>query len=311
MNLHLINTVLCVSRCSNFAEAAYILNYTPAVVSKHVASMEKELGIKLFLRGNKSSSAELTEEGNAILPELVAISEAWESMKGTVALLKMQEGPLRIGSPHKRWNYGEENIINEYILSNPEGEIEHTHGSAAELLRRLGAGKLDGAFLVFQGDMENVECIRAFCAGHDCQVVTIGEIRDMYMAVSASFAENYPNGADFSAFEEFSIAFNSDREALAGGNNMEPFEALAKKHGFPLRAMFLDTNESGVYGLTGRMKLAVPSPLGEQSHPGVGYVHLNDWPGCVRCCFISMNKNPSPALKRFRATIAEYVKQPR
>ena len=173
MNVHLIKTIVTVSKCSNFAEAAYLLNYTPAVVSKHIASVEKELGVKLFLRGNKSNSAELTSEGRAVIYELIAMQEAWEKLNGTLSMLKDKPGPLRIGTPHKRWTYGEEEIITDYILENPETGLEQVHGYASELLRQVGAGRLDGAFLVVQGDPDEIGFIHEFRCERECEFILV------------------------------------------------------------------------------------------------------------------------------------------
>lgn len=304
MNVHLIKTIVTVAQCSNFAEAAYQLNYTPAVVSKHIASVEKELGVKLFVRGNKASGAEMTAEGRAVIYELIAMQEAWDKLNGTLSMLRDKPGPLKIGTPNKRWSYGEEDIITDYILENPETGLEQIHGYASEFLRQVGAGRLDGAFLVVQGELDDIGFIREFRQERECEFIPVERQEEMYLAVAQEYAANYPEGATFREFAEFDIAFNSDRLSLACGNNMMPFVELSRKYGFELRSTFLDTNDAGVYRLATQLKLAIPSPRCDRSYPGVGYVRLTDWSGCVSSYFVCMKKNPSPALKRFKAAIA-------
>ena len=72
MNMNVINTIVAVSKSSSFLEAAYTLNYSPAVISKHIAGAEEELGVRLFERGTKSSSLSATPECEALLDDLNA-----------------------------------------------------------------------------------------------------------------------------------------------------------------------------------------------------------------------------------------------
>ena len=76
MDLDAVRTFVAVADVGRFAEAADDLSVTQQAVSKRVAALERELGVRLFTR--TARGAQLTTDGRAFLPharELVAAEQ--------------------------------------------------------------------------------------------------------------------------------------------------------------------------------------------------------------------------------------------
>ena len=76
MDLDAVRTFVAVADAGRFAEAADDLSITQQAVSKRVAALERELGVRLFTR--TARGAQLTTDGQAFLPharELLAAEE--------------------------------------------------------------------------------------------------------------------------------------------------------------------------------------------------------------------------------------------
>ena len=309
MNLSIINTVLTVSRCKSFMEASYALNYTPAVVSKHIARAEEELGVRLFLRGNKANSITRTPECEAVIGDLEQIMSSWERVETTLELLRTdaRKSTVRIGTPRRAWNYGSDEIIAGFYRHSPELSVDMTYAHTEELLRLLSLGKLDGVFLFVQGKAGDYEFLERFRREQECEFFFIEEIRQMYLAISDRLPLARKDEASFAEFRDFTIAFNSDRLAISAGRNMIPFLNLAAKYGFPLRHKALPTLDASVYRLAKDSDLAIPVPDSSFRYEGIKYVRLTDWTEGISCYFVTMRRNDSPALARFNAEVRAFA----
>ena len=73
MDTEAIKTVTLVAQQGSFAAAARVLSVDPSSVSRTVAAVEEDLGLRLFQRSTRSLS--VTEEGEAYLARLVPLLE--------------------------------------------------------------------------------------------------------------------------------------------------------------------------------------------------------------------------------------------
>jgi DNA-binding transcriptional LysR family regulator len=55
MNMKEIEVLSELVNYQSFSDAAFSLAYSPSVISKYVSNIEKELGIRIIVRGNKSN----------------------------------------------------------------------------------------------------------------------------------------------------------------------------------------------------------------------------------------------------------------
>ena len=74
MDLDAVRTFVAVADTGRFSEAADELSITQQAVSKRIAALERELGVRLFAR--TARGAQLTEEGQAFLPHARDLLEA-------------------------------------------------------------------------------------------------------------------------------------------------------------------------------------------------------------------------------------------
>lgn len=89
---------LAVTSTGSLSAAARQLDVTPMQVSRRVAALEEELGVRLFHRSTRSVS--LTAEGEALLPHAIAMSEAEENARHALGQTSNRvSGVLRVSTP--------------------------------------------------------------------------------------------------------------------------------------------------------------------------------------------------------------------
>lgn len=78
MGMEKYRTFLAAAGEQSFSAAAEKLFLTPSAVSKHIAALEEELGVPLFVR--TSSGVSLTPQGELCVPYLTRIAELYQRM---------------------------------------------------------------------------------------------------------------------------------------------------------------------------------------------------------------------------------------
>lgn len=94
MNTTQLECFMAVAEYLNFSKAAASVNISQPAVSHQISSLEDELGVKLFLRTNKS--VQLTAEGAAFISDAASILKIAESSKQKLSDSKTIER-MRIG----------------------------------------------------------------------------------------------------------------------------------------------------------------------------------------------------------------------
>ena len=82
MDLEAVRTFVAVSDAGQFSDAAAELSITQQAVSKRIAALEKDLGVRLFTR--TARGAELTVDGQAFLPHARELLKAEERAAASV-----------------------------------------------------------------------------------------------------------------------------------------------------------------------------------------------------------------------------------
>jgi DNA-binding transcriptional LysR family regulator len=116
-----LETLLMVAEKQNFTQAAQALSLTQPAVSHHIASLEEELGVKLFQRGKNRLL--VTPEGEIVLKYARRARSLYEKMLGELSDEAKDMTKVRIGITHT----SESNIITE-VLGKYASE-EGTHRS--------------------------------------------------------------------------------------------------------------------------------------------------------------------------------------
>lgn len=159
MELRTLRYFLAVAREENMTEAANVLHVTQPTLSRQIADLERELGVGLFERTNRSCV--LTGDGMRLrqrAEEILALVDQTESEMGDQEL--GIAGNIRIGA-------GETQAMS-YVLDTfaalrrdyPAVTIELYTGNADATEERLERGLLDFALLLEPVNLEKYEWVR-------------------------------------------------------------------------------------------------------------------------------------------------------
>ncbi|MFF5985658.1 LysR family transcriptional regulator [Prauserella flavalba] len=140
MDLDAVRTFVAVADAGQFQEAAVELSITQQAVSKRVAALEKDLGVRLFDR--TARGARLTVDGQAFLPHARGLLHAEER---AVASVRAGRRALRVDVVGRR--VAPAGLLHDFHRAHPDVALDVVtmpHGDAA--IAAVGAGTLDAAF---------------------------------------------------------------------------------------------------------------------------------------------------------------------
>ena len=136
----------------SFSAAADALSFTQSAVSQHVATLEREAGVKLVERGPRG--IRLTEAGRALVAHADAIlARLGEAEEELAAIAGLRGGRLRFGTFPSAGATLVPQAVAAFRDRHPQVELSMVEGEPEETVPRLKAGDLDMA-LVF--DYEEV-----------------------------------------------------------------------------------------------------------------------------------------------------------
>lgn len=180
MELRQLRYFVAVAEELHFGRAARRLRVSQPPLSRQVAHLERELGVKLLQRS--SHHVELTGSGVAFLSESREILAAIERAKATARSVSAEpSGPLRIGFIQAQGWPLKSAIIREVIKRHPGIAPTFEPGSTAEQIRALRARQLDVAVIV--------EASRRRNADSDIERMVLREdVADLAVALNHPFA---------------------------------------------------------------------------------------------------------------------------
>jgi len=118
-----LHAFLNVVKTGSFSLAAEQLFITQPAVSKRIASLESELGARLFDRIGRTIS--LTEAGHTLLPRAQRVIDELEDSKRAIANLSgTVEGRLSIGTSHHIGLHRLPPVLHHYTLQHPNVELD-------------------------------------------------------------------------------------------------------------------------------------------------------------------------------------------
>lgn len=142
MELRVLNYFLAVAREENFTKAAGQLHITQPTLSRQIADLEDELGVKLFIRSNHNII--LTEDGLLLKQRAQEIlSLANKTKRDFIQNEKVLAGTINIGCGEYRSNAYLAKIIAEFRKLYPKVRYEILTGNAANIRDYIERGFLD------------------------------------------------------------------------------------------------------------------------------------------------------------------------
>jgi DNA-binding transcriptional LysR family regulator len=312
MNMKEIESLVTVYKSMSFCEAAYKLNYSPSAISKYVSSVEDELGVALFIRGNRSSSASLTKEGETLMPQFISMYDCYQRLQSDAAAMqRVSSNLLRIGTGIQLSSLGMNEIMADFLQKHPEIRIEQSKYNIEQLIHLLFSGQLDGSFVLVQEGSQNAKTLKSVLDDPKIEAFSLIKTYDMYLGISESEPLAVKDEAPLADFRDFSITFESNHEILNKAGTMEPFKQLSQKSGFELRPLFIEPRDASAYYLATRMKIAIPSLGSSFRYAGIKFIRVSDWDSYAISYFLTLRTNESRALAHFKKSVSAYVKKDR
>ncbi|MBT3358326.1 MAG: LysR family transcriptional regulator [Rhodospirillales bacterium] len=146
-----LETIIWLARLGSFRAVAERLNITQAAISQRVASMERELGAKLFERSTRG--LKLTPEGATVLSYAERIVDLSAEMQIQVTNPSAYVGTIRMGAVETLVHVWLHRLLERIHETYPGVTIELTVDTSVVLREAVANGKLDLAMLLSPGDV--------------------------------------------------------------------------------------------------------------------------------------------------------------
>lgn len=142
MELRVLNYFLAIAREENFTKAAQQLHVTQPTLSRQIADLERELGVKLFVRSNHNII--LTEDGMILkrrAQEILSLED--KTKRDFLQKDEVLSGTISIGSGEFRSTKYLAKIIAAFHKKYPDVKYEIYSGNAGNIRDYIERGFLD------------------------------------------------------------------------------------------------------------------------------------------------------------------------
>jgi DNA-binding transcriptional LysR family regulator len=140
VDLDAVRTFVAVAEAGQFQEAAADLSITQQAVSKRIAALEKDLGVRLFTR--TARGAQLTIDGQAFLPHARDLLQVEERAAASV---RPGRRALRVDVTGRR--LAPAGLLRDFHRANPETELDVvTLPDADAAIAAIRSGTIDASF---------------------------------------------------------------------------------------------------------------------------------------------------------------------
>ncbi len=229
MHIEFLKEYIELAQCLNFTEAARRSNITQSALSKHLVTLEKELGTQLVSRDRHN--VELTQAGHVLLQDALSICEQWDRtcrrVKKTVESSALKIGGL-LQNPRVLW------AISSALAEDGHGDVNVTcsfnQTCTKPFIELLRSGEADLVFTYWGEKQEE---------NNETEFINIPVFDDPFVAV---LAEDHPlANRDSLSMEDLS---GTPLIRLSGSYyswGWDHIEAICARHGFnpQQRSVFL------------------------------------------------------------------------
>lgn len=138
--------LLKVIEAGSFTKAAELLGYTQPALSQMIASLEKELSVKLLYRSRYG--IQLTPEGERLLPSIQSTVTQYEAMRRTVDEVRgLDSGVVRIGTVSSVSCHWLPVIIQMFWEKHPNIQLHLYQGDYTSIPEWVRSGVVDFGFV--------------------------------------------------------------------------------------------------------------------------------------------------------------------
>lgn len=156
MDIETIKTFLILADTKNFTRTANQVFVAQSTVTNRINELEKELGVSLFVRNNRS--VELTPEGEHFKIYATKVIDLTNSSLTKLASLHKYKNHIRIGAADSIYEGHLAPIILEHQKNHPEESLKMTIGLSSHLLELLQDDILDVIFSYLPLSKANYHC---------------------------------------------------------------------------------------------------------------------------------------------------------
>lgn len=145
MDMRQLQCFLAVAEELHFGRAAARLNMTQPPLSRHIMSLEADLGVPLFMRSSRN--VQLTETGAALAEEVKPLLRGINALPDLVRKLSSgRVGRLRVGAVGPAMDGALPDIIRTFSRRNPEVEFQVSILGTATQIEDVRSGRLHVGF---------------------------------------------------------------------------------------------------------------------------------------------------------------------
>ncbi|WP_346662262.1 LysR family transcriptional regulator, partial [uncultured Methanobrevibacter sp.] len=147
MNINYFSEFLILAGTLNFRTASQKMFISQSTLSRHMESLENELGTRLFNRTTQNVS--LTETGRLLLKRAEGLIDEYNDIKEQIELIESNlKGHLRIGVPYYSVADYLGSIPTEFEMKYPDIRTEYIVDTPTDVHTNLVNNKTDIGFLV-------------------------------------------------------------------------------------------------------------------------------------------------------------------
>ena len=144
METQLLEVFRAVAQCGSITTAAHRLRFTQSAVSRQIAALEVQVGVRVFDRLPRGVA--LTEEGRTLLPHAEAILDRLTTARRDLDELRgLGSGRLRVGAFPTAVAALVPRALAAFRAAYPKVALSLVEGTTPVLLERLAAGDADVA----------------------------------------------------------------------------------------------------------------------------------------------------------------------
>ncbi len=142
MDVGALHAFLAVAESGSFSRAAELIFITQPAISKRIAALEKELGVKLFDRVGRQ--IQLTPAGAALLPQARSILNEVNEAKRRIAALSMEvAGPLRLATSYHVGLHRLPAALRQFCSAYPQVQLDLRFMDSEAACHAVEHGELD------------------------------------------------------------------------------------------------------------------------------------------------------------------------
>ena len=178
---------LAIAESGSFSRAARRLSMTQSSVSFHVQSLEKALGVKLFLR--KGRTIQLTMEGVCLRDEGMDLLKQARHLEGALAdLSNTMVSRIRLAGDAMMCAFTFPYVLRDFKAEYPKVDMSYQHLERDEIVERLLAGDLDLALIGYPFRHSKLESQQCFSS----PIVLVARDSQLNCPTSLSDLQEYP-----------------------------------------------------------------------------------------------------------------------